>query len=192
MAKNRSIKKRQLLILNHLFDHIYPEPQPVDSPHFPTYPMNTLEGATYNDYYRLVSKDKCDYGNKTIPKYVRFNDILGVQYKVNDYIRNWKERLPNVIAGGISADDLEEIQYDTLAIEMKNLTDREHILVRTGKNNIKGKCFYFPNETVEGYSQSCEKEKDYSSGQRVSPASSTTKNTLQLCHSLQHDCRIGG
>lgn len=150
MAKNRSIKKRQLLILNHLFDEIYLEPQ-VDSVHFITYPRNTLEGATYNDYYRLVSKDKCDYGNKPIPKFIRFNDVLGIQYKINNDIRQWKERLPNFIAGGISADDLEEIEYDTLAIEMKNLVDRDHVLVRTGKNNIKGKCFYFPNETVEGY-----------------------------------------
>ncbi len=149
MANNRSIKKRQLLLLNHLFDEIYEEPI-VESKHIISLD-NPYENATYNDYYRTVSGDSADYGNKPLPKYIRFNDVVGIRYKINKLIRTWKEDLKAVIAGGISADDLEEIEYSTLVKELNALADRDHILVKSDNKNIKRKSFYFPNETIFGY-----------------------------------------
>lgn len=149
MANNRSIKKRQLLLLNHLFDEIYVEPI-VESKHVITLD-NPYENATYNDYYRKVSGDSADYGDKPLPKYIRFNDVVGIRYKLNEDIRRWKEHLGAVVAGGISAEELEEIEYSTLVKELNMLADRDRILVKSDNKNIKRKCFYFPNETIEGY-----------------------------------------
>ena len=154
MANNRSIKKRQYLVLYHLFNEVYNEPiipvkgRPIDG---------KIKRASIEDYYRLVSKDKdadgedLGYGSGPLPEYIRFNDVVGILYKVNSMIDRWKTRNPSVIAAGISAGDLKTIEYSTLFKELNNLTDRDHVLVKTDGKNIKRKSFYFPNESIEGY-----------------------------------------
>ncbi len=152
MANNRSIRKRQYLVLYHLFNEVYREPAIPVKGH-PVKDENRR--ASIEDYYQLVSNgknaDESNYGSGPLPEYIRFNDVAGILFKVNGLIDRWKTRNPSVIAAGISAGDLDTIEYSTLFKELNNLADRDRILVRTDGKNVKRKSFYFPNESIAGY-----------------------------------------